>query len=167
MWDAVRDFGAVHIRLAPGFVTDARMDGADRIVTFASGNTVREVLIDCDDDKKRLAYSIVNERFKHHSASVQIIEESNNSCRFVWTADMLPNELAPFIDSQMDLGMAAMKKTLERNKTTACARPVVRRLSVPNRSDAPSPPRASPAKSSRLLPLVSCVWAMLKPAWKI
>lgn len=114
VWDAVRDFGAVHIRLAPGFVTNAKMDGADRMVTFVSGNTVREVLIDCDDAKKRLAYSIVNERFKHHSASVQISEDGNNRCRFVWTADMLPNELAPFIDAQMDLGMAAMKKALER-----------------------------------------------------
>ena len=116
VWDAVRDFGAVHVRLAPGFVTDAKMDGADRMVTFVSGNTVREVLIDCDDAKKRLAYSIVNERFKHHSASVQISEDGNNRCRFVWTADMLPNELAPFIDAQMDLGMAAMKKALERKK---------------------------------------------------
>ena len=114
VWDAVRDFGAVHVRLAPGFVTDARMDGIDRIVTFVSGNTVREVLIDCDDARKRLAYSIVNERFNHHSASVQISEDGNNRCRFVWTADMLPNELALFIESQMDLGMAAMKKALER-----------------------------------------------------
>ena len=111
---AVRDFGAVHVRLAPGFVIDTHMDGADRIVTFVSGNTVREVLIDCDDAKKRLTYSIVNERFRHHSASVQISEEGDNRCRFVWTADMLPNELAPFIDSQMDLGMTAMKKALER-----------------------------------------------------
>jgi len=119
VWDAVRDFGAVHTRLAPGFVTDAKMDGADRMVTFVNGNTVREVLIDSDDAKKRLAYSIRNERFKHHSASVQIVADGNNRCRFIWTADMLPNELAPFIDSQMDLGMAAMKKNLERNKTAA------------------------------------------------
>ena len=113
VWEAVRDFGAVHVLLAPGFVIDARMDGADRIVTFVSDNIVREVLIDCDDAEKRLAYSIVNKRFKHHSASVQISEDGNNRCRFVWTADMLPNELAPFMDSQMDLGMAAMKTALE------------------------------------------------------
>ena len=39
VWDAVRDFGAVHTRLAPGFVTDTRLDGDARIVTFASGRT--------------------------------------------------------------------------------------------------------------------------------
>jgi hypothetical protein len=37
VWDAVRDFGAVHRRLAPGFVLDAKLEGAARIVTFANG----------------------------------------------------------------------------------------------------------------------------------
>src|SRR3954464_12356048 len=34
VWDAVRDFGAVHTRLAPGFVTNSKLDGDARIVTF-------------------------------------------------------------------------------------------------------------------------------------
>ena len=34
-WDAVRDFGNLHRRLVPGFATDARMDGNDRVVTFS------------------------------------------------------------------------------------------------------------------------------------
>src|SRR5450631_2888676 len=58
VWDAVRDFGAVHTRLAPGFVTDARLDGDARIVTFANGNVAREVLVDCDDERRRLVYGI-------------------------------------------------------------------------------------------------------------
>jgi hypothetical protein len=37
------------LRLAPGFVTDTRRDGDNRIVTFANGSVVREVLIDLDD----------------------------------------------------------------------------------------------------------------------
>ena len=54
VWDAVRDFGALHERLVPGFVTDCRMDGKDWIVTFASGAVVREVLIDLDNEQGRL-----------------------------------------------------------------------------------------------------------------
>ena len=50
VWAAVRDFGAVHQRLAPGFVTDARLEGDARIVTFHNGNVAREILVDCDDD---------------------------------------------------------------------------------------------------------------------
>jgi hypothetical protein len=34
VWDALRDFGAVHTRLAPGFVLDTKLDGDARIVTL-------------------------------------------------------------------------------------------------------------------------------------
>jgi hypothetical protein len=33
----VRDVGAVHRRLVPGIVVDARLDGDARVVTFANG----------------------------------------------------------------------------------------------------------------------------------
>ena len=114
VWDAVRDFGAVHQRLAPGFVLDCKLDGDARIVTFVSGNIVRELLVDMDEQRMRLAYSIVNERFKHHSASLQVFADGARS-RVVWIADMLPNELAPFINEQTDLGVLAMQKKLSRS----------------------------------------------------
>jgi hypothetical protein len=41
-WDAVRDFGALHERLVPGFVTAAHLDGGDRVVTFFNGTIRRE-----------------------------------------------------------------------------------------------------------------------------
>jgi hypothetical protein len=37
VWDAVRDFGALHHRLVPGFVVEARLEGDDRVVTFFNG----------------------------------------------------------------------------------------------------------------------------------
>ncbi len=49
VWAAIRDVGAVHQRLTPGFVIDARLDGDARIVTFANGAVVRELLVDIDD----------------------------------------------------------------------------------------------------------------------
>lgn len=113
VWDAVRDFGAVHTRLAPGFVTDAVMDGDSRLVTFSNGTNAREILVDCDDTKRRLVYAIVSERIRQHSASVQIYEDGNKRSKFVWTVDVLPNEIAPYISGQMDLSIAAMKKKLE------------------------------------------------------
>src|SRR6266702_893667 len=70
VWDAVRDFGAVHRRLVPGFVLDARLDGDARIVTFANGTVARE---------------------------------------------LLPHEIGPYIDSQMDQATLAMQKTLARS----------------------------------------------------
>ncbi|MGJ4971401.1 MULTISPECIES: SRPBCC family protein [unclassified Bradyrhizobium] len=114
VWDAVRDFGAVHTRVAPGFVTGTTLDGDVRIVSFANGSVVREQLVDCNDQRRRLVYAIKNERISQHSASFQIIPEGEERCRVIWTTDVLPHEIAPYIDQQMELGARAMQDTLGR-----------------------------------------------------
>src|ERR1043166_3739942 len=96
VWDAVRDFGALHTRLAPGFVLDTKLDGDARIVTFSNGNVARELLVDCDDDRRRLAYAVVSERLTQHSASIQVIPEGDKTCRMIWTTDVLPHEITPY-----------------------------------------------------------------------
>jgi hypothetical protein len=114
VWDAVRDFGALHTRLVPGFVLDTKLDGEARVVTFASGTVARELLIDCDDARRRLAYAIVSERMKHYSASVQVTADGDARSRVLWTVDVLPHEMAPYISGQMDQGVFAMQKALGR-----------------------------------------------------
>ncbi|MCP3448109.1 SRPBCC family protein [Bradyrhizobium sp. CCGUVB14] len=108
VWDAVRDFGALHQRLVPGFVTACQLDGDARIVTFANGSVAREVLVDCDDARQRLVYAIDNERLKHYSASVQVIAAGEARCRLVWIIDMLPNELAAYVQEQTKAAVTAM-----------------------------------------------------------
>jgi hypothetical protein len=115
VWAAVHDYGAVHQRVAPGFVTDCRLDGDTRIVTFANGNVAREVLVTMDEARKRLVYAVASERVKQHSASIQIVADGDNRSRMIWITDVLPNEIAPYIDGQMDLGAAAMQKTFRRD----------------------------------------------------
>jgi hypothetical protein len=115
VWAAVRDFGAVHQRLVPGFVLDTKLDGDARIVTFANGTVARELLVDCDDMRRRLVYAVVSERVKQHSASVQVFADGEARSRMVWITDVLPDEIAPYIDSQMDLGAAAMQKQFRRD----------------------------------------------------
>ena len=96
VWAAVRDFGSPHKRLAPGFVLDARLDGDARIVTFANGNVARE-------------------RVSHYSASLQVVAEGEARSRLIWIVDVLPNEIAPYIDAQMDQGALAVQKALARS----------------------------------------------------
>jgi hypothetical protein len=115
VWDALRDFGALHRRLVPGFVTDTKLDGDARIVTFSNGTVAREILVDCNETRRRLVYAIVSERIKQHSASAQVFAEADGRTRFVWIADVLPNEIVPYMDAQMDLGLAAMQKALGRS----------------------------------------------------
>lgn len=112
VWDAVRDFGALHTRLAPGFVLDTKLEGEARIVTFANGTVARELLVDCDDDRRRLAYAVVSERLTQHSASIEIIPDGDKSCRMIWITDVLPHEIAPYISAQMDQGALAVQTAL-------------------------------------------------------
>ncbi len=114
VWDAVRDVGAIHKRLAPGFVTDVRMDGDARIVTFGNGLVARELIVDSDDKRRRLAWSVVGGRMTHHNASLQVFAGESGGSRIVWIADLLPNDLAGAIAGMIEQGMAAMKQTLEQ-----------------------------------------------------
>ena len=114
VWAAVRDFGAVHQRLAPGFVIDARLEGEARIVTFHNGTVARELLVDCDDIRRRLVYAVISERVKHYNASVQVIADDEARARLIWIVDLLPNEIAPYIAGQMDQATLAMRKALDR-----------------------------------------------------
>ena len=114
VWDALRDFGALHTRLVPGFVLDTKLDGDARIVTFSNGTVARELLIDCDDARRRLVYAVVSERLKQHSASIQVFADGDSRSRVTWVADVLPNDIAPYISSQMDLGVSAMQNKLGR-----------------------------------------------------
>lgn len=113
VWEALRDWGALHQRLAPGFVTETKLDGEDRIVTFFNGNTVREVLLDRDDDARRLAWSIVGGPYAHHNGSAQVYPDGDGRARFVWVTDLLPESLAAPTAEMMERGIQVIKQTLE------------------------------------------------------
>jgi polyketide cyclase/dehydrase/lipid transport protein len=121
IWEAVRDVGAVHTRLAPGFVVDCRLDGNARVVTFANGLVAREVIVDIDDAARRLVWSVVQGTPTHHNGSLQVFAEEGGCSRVVWIADVLPNDLAGRIGGMMDQGMRAMKQTLEDAKRVGAA----------------------------------------------
>ena len=110
VWAAVRDFGALHTRLVPGFVLETRLEDDARIVTFANGTVARERLVDCDDARRRLVYAVTSERVAQHSASVQVIADGESRSRLVWTVDVLPHAIAAYIAAQMDEAAAAMQR---------------------------------------------------------
>ena len=115
VWDAMRDFGNVHERVARGFVVESHLDCDARIVTFANGVVVREQLVDVDDVNRRLVYTVVDGPLgaKHHQASVEVHADPADPARslVVWVTDVLPHELAPMIDGMMQQGAVAIERT--------------------------------------------------------
>jgi carbon monoxide dehydrogenase subunit G len=114
VWDAVRDVGALHTRLVPGFVKHTEMieDAATptRRVTFANDFVVDEVIVDNDDTRRRLVWSIKG--IEHHNGIMQVLD-ADEGARVTWTADVLPADLTERFSPSMAAGLAAMKKHLE------------------------------------------------------
>ena len=113
-WDAVRDFGALHTRLVPGFVTLCALEenGATRLVTFGNGMQVRERLVTRDDAGRRMVYTTEGGRATHYNAVVEVLEAAGGGSRLVWTVDLLPDALAPAVDGMMAAGVQAMQGAL-------------------------------------------------------
>jgi len=116
VWAAVRDVGALHHRLVPGFVVDTRLEAGARIVTFGNGMVVRELIVDLDDDARRLVWSARGGRLTHHNASVQVFADGGERSRLVWIADLLPDAVAEDIRAMIEQAAAVMKRTLERRR---------------------------------------------------
>lgn len=114
-WDALRDVGRIHERLVPGFVTDCRLEGDTRVVTFGNGMTARERIVDIDDVRQRVAWAVADAPFIHYNASVQTFAEGVDRTRLVWIADLLPDALAAQVGTMIEQGLATMKRTLERS----------------------------------------------------
>ena len=73
VWAALREVGALHTRLVPGFVTDTRLESGARIVTFGNGMVVREQIVTIDEDKHRVVWSAIAKPLTHHNASAQAL----------------------------------------------------------------------------------------------
>lgn len=113
VWEAVRDWGAIRTRLVPGFVTEVKLEPLARVVTFANGMTVREIILSVDESAHRLAYSAVGGRAAHHNASMQIYQAGEGRCQLVWITDLMPDALTPDINAMVDEASVIMKRTLE------------------------------------------------------
>lgn len=99
----------------PGVLTACEQDGDSRTVTFANGAVVKERIVDLDPARRRIAYGVVEGRFIHHSASMQIVEDGEGS-RFIWTSDFLPAEAAAMVGPLMEQGAEAFARTVGADK---------------------------------------------------
>ncbi|CAM2991222.1 SRPBCC family protein [Saccharomonospora xinjiangensis] len=114
VWEVLRDFGAVHQRLAPGFVIDTRLCADTRTVTFADGTVVAERLVDLDAEHRRIAYTVVGGDLhpSHHNAWMQAVRTEDGRTRFVWHTDVLPDPLAAPITDFVERGSEVIRRTL-------------------------------------------------------
>jgi uncharacterized protein YndB with AHSA1/START domain len=114
VWDALRDVGALHTRLAPGFVVDTQVEGDARIVTFGNGMVVREDIVAVDEATHRVVWAIIGQQFQHYNGAAQVEPSSDGGTGFVGTVDLLPDEAAADVEAMMEAGLAVIKTTMEQ-----------------------------------------------------
>ena len=114
VWEALRDIGALHTRLVPGFVVHTQLEPGARIVTFGNGMTVREQIVTIDEESRRVVWSAAGGSLTHHNASAQVFSDTKGGTTVVWIADLLPDEAAAHMATMMEQGLAVMKQTLDR-----------------------------------------------------
>ena len=113
VWEALADVYALPTRLAAGFVTNSRRDGDDRLLTFANGMEVRERILAVDEAQLLIVYIVIGVQMNLHRASDTVTTRPNGQTQVTWTAQVSPAELAPGMDDMMEVGAAAIKRTLE------------------------------------------------------
>jgi hypothetical protein len=75
--------------------------------------TIREIIVDVDDQRFRHSWSARGAPFTHHNASIEVLAEDDSSCRLVWIADIMPHEIADASAEMIQQGLNTMKATLE------------------------------------------------------
>ena len=113
VWSAIRDVGALHTRLVPGFVTDTKLEPGGRIVTFANGVVLREPIVTLDDEARRLVWTHEGGRARHYNGALQVSELADGATSVVWTADFLPDAISGAMSQAIEAGMAAMQRSLD------------------------------------------------------
>lgn len=114
VWAAVRDIGALHTRLVPGFVVATELVPGGRRVTFANGTTVVEPIVSLNEDLRRLVWTLQGGTLGllHYNAAVQVYARETGGSRVIWMADILPDEAAIPIGAMMREGAVAMNSAL-------------------------------------------------------
>ena len=112
-WAMLRKVGEPHTLFAP-VLLDAQLDGDTRTVRFANGMVVHERILDVDDSKRRVAYTVLDgPGMTYHHASMQVVEAGRDRCRFVWITDFLPADIAGNLEPLIAQGSTALKTNLE------------------------------------------------------
>ena len=116
VWDAIRDIGALHTRLVPGFVVATELVPGGRRVTFANGMIVVEPIVSLNEELHRLVWTAHggSSGLIHYNSAVQVYPRETGGSRVVWMTDVLPDDAAGRIGAMMRQGATAMSSAFMR-----------------------------------------------------
>lgn len=114
-WRVIGNWADGPTGMANGYVVSSSAEGDMRVVKFAKGTVARERLVARDEAERRIVYSLIGDTVcpEHDNTAMQIVAAGPGRCLFVWSRDVLPDELAGPLHAAMEEAAQAIKRTLE------------------------------------------------------
>lgn len=110
VWAVVRDFYGIGGWM-PGIET-CEADGDDRLIAMI-GMTIREHLVNLDEDAKALTYSITDGApVESHEATITV-HEANGGSRVTWDVTATPDDMANLMQGLYQQALEALKTKAE------------------------------------------------------
>ena len=111
-WARLRDVGKINELIT--FLGDVTLDGDRRTCELGEQGNLNELIVSVDDERRRLAYSIVESPFnmEHHHASMQVTPNGVSGARFIWITDVKPDAVVPALSQAIDGAIESFKTTL-------------------------------------------------------
>lgn len=111
-WAALRDVGRINEFIT--FLGEVTVEGDRRTCALGDQGKLDELILSVDDERRRLAYAILESpfNFEYHSASMQIAANGGSGSRFIWTTDVKPDDVVPALSEAIDRAVESLKTTL-------------------------------------------------------
>ncbi len=110
VWALVGDFGGIATWM-PG-IDSCRLEG-DRRVLDTMGLTVTERLVERDDSRRSLTYSIVDGAPVEHHRAVVTVSPNGDGSHVTWDVDAEPDSMAELLSGVYQSSLDALKAHAE------------------------------------------------------
>ena len=110
VWAVVGNVGSMD--WVPG--VGSTMDGTIRTCELGEGAVLKEEILSMDETARYYEYTIAESRLpvSFYRASMRVVDDETGS-RFIWTAEIEPDDLGPTIEAALEGGTQALKTRLE------------------------------------------------------
>ncbi len=109
-WAIVRDFHGLDAWM-PG-IEELVSDGDDRVLSMM-GMSIRERLVNLDEDAKAISYSIVDGvPVESHQATITVVP-AGDGCQVIWDVSATPDEMAGMMQGMYQQALEPLKAKAE------------------------------------------------------
>lgn len=111
VWQLAGDATRLH-EWFPGIV-NCTVEGNQRMITLASGITLPEEIMLCDNLQRRFQYRITAPMMTYHRGTIDVLDMGDDTCVAVYTTDCDPRTMALVIGGGTAAALDELRQRME------------------------------------------------------